>query len=799
MPNIWFLSASVPLTKRYTLLKKVIEKHPYPHVADFTSACTNIPDIKTFYSVLCAKAKTGACLIKGKLSRELANESRAGSTTTTDTTQWICLDLDQAPFASHEEFITEYPVLKDVSYIVQHSASHGLPGAVGLSCHIFMLLDKPVQAPALKAWLMDINLKDGPIRRALKLTQSAAYLHWPLDITACQNDKLLYITPPIVDDGIKYKNTPIQLVPGKLPTLPTARVSPGHIEKMKLEQRVLIDAKRDELGLPKLRAKLRTIKEFEIQPLPGVMLISETKIERGFRYFNINGGDSWGYYQPENDIELVHNFKGEPSYLTKEIAPDWYREQILKRRLNTDRPYEDGRITKVFCERKSAKYYKMVWNPVEMDLQLFPAKSELQLEHFLNEYGQSLHGEFIEQWDLYFNPQDNTIVDLDNKKVNLYAPSSYYKTYTPVKNNHVPPICERIIQSAVSNNEKNATYEHFLNWLACICQYRCKTRTAWVFSGTYGTGKNLIISKILAPLFGRKYVVEKRNRELEEQWTGWLETAIIAYVDEVQVSSSKNKEQISQDLKNMITEPYLSMRRMNVDPYLAESFCNFIFSTNKLDPVVMDDADRRFNFGDFQKTALKVTTEEIELQLPEELPLFFNYLMTRKADRALAATILKNDARESVIKANQTSIDMLVEAIGKGDLEFLWESMPDITLQAELHGAHSVYAVAYAKILAQEGKELVRAGKNVGHDTRKYESRLTRDQLQVIFEFCIGGMPVSPNKFSRMLKHHGIETSRLRVADRSVHGMHVTWTVSTKWCEDHKDELGTKPPHLRSV
>jgi hypothetical protein len=40
------------------------------------------------------------------------------------------------------------------------------------------------------------------------------------------------------------------------------------------------------------------------------------KMERGFVYFNLNGGDSWAYYHPIDNPTFIRNFKGEPMYRT---------------------------------------------------------------------------------------------------------------------------------------------------------------------------------------------------------------------------------------------------------------------------------------------------------------------------------------------------------------------------------------------------------------------------------------------------------------------------------------------------
>lgn len=95
---------------------------------------------------------------------------------------------------------------------------------------------------------------------------------------------------------------------------------------------------------------------------------------------------------------------------------------------------------------------------------------------------------------------------------------------------------------------EDETFEHWLNWLAVIFQHRCKPKTAWILHGTEGTGKGLIVNNILAVLLGRNYVQSKRASELEDKFNGWLEQALIAFIDEIKVSASVKKDMISGDL-----------------------------------------------------------------------------------------------------------------------------------------------------------------------------------------------------------------------------------------------------------
>ncbi len=89
--HLFFLEASVPLTKTFTLDKASGEvlKTPYPMTWEFTSHEVEVSSLTGFEAALRKHSTRGHCLIKGVLHKELKNESRAGSTSTNDQTEWI--------------------------------------------------------------------------------------------------------------------------------------------------------------------------------------------------------------------------------------------------------------------------------------------------------------------------------------------------------------------------------------------------------------------------------------------------------------------------------------------------------------------------------------------------------------------------------------------------------------------------------------------------------------------------------------------------------------------------------------
>lgn len=811
MFSLYFLAASKPLTKSFTLDEHgEIIKHSYPIVKNFTSYEEQITTLNDLYNAVVKHSKLNHCLIKGKLKDTIQNESRANFTNTNDESDWTLIDLDSSPYKTHEEFIEAHSALHDVSYIVQYSSSYGVFKSNKLSCHIYMLLDKPIRAPLLKSWLQGLNIANKTDREGLQLSRSKASLHYPIDITTCQNDKLIYIAPPILGKGVKCAVSDkdrIQFISKKHKTLSHKIVEGIKPEAIKSECRNILNDLRRREGFTPLRAQTKMVGEYEVQPKPGVAMITGQKEDEDFVRFNLNGGDSWAYYHPVNNFELIHSFKEpEIKYLTKELLPDYYKECVAARKEENESPTEDGELLLAFCDFKSDMYYRGTWNPQTYELNMTKTRDVKRLGDFLMSKGREL-GEYVPTWDVRFEPTKNYVVDEENHKINTYVPSTYMRgtQYKAPKDWRIAcPTIYKIILSAVSNNKEDEIFEHFMNWLAVIYQKRIKLITAWILTGTEGTGKNALVDYIIAPTLGHNYVATKRGSELEEQYNGWMENSLIACINEIHVGNSMKREEIMANLRQWTTDMTPTVRNMREMPYKIVNYCNFILLSNKPDPVVITDSDRRFNTGVFQNVKLVgVTAHEVDNVIPKELTEFVNYIMTRKADVNLANTILHNSTRQNIIEASRTSLDEVGIQLQKGDFEGLWNSMPDLNLVAELHGPESATAIAFSNIMKREAR-IINQYKNTTRNLNGREiavkkgmvathSKLSRDDLFVIFDHCVGNMPKTPNKFTSLLRHRNIVIEPIRVNETTMRGIHVEWYMGHDRLKEIIREIDDKP------
>jgi hypothetical protein len=784
--KIHFLSAAVPLTKTFRMEDGAIVKDAYPTVTNVTSHEETISSTLDLYKVITAHAPKGHCLVKGQLNKQLVNEPRRQTTQKDASTRWICLDLDRF-VAPDIDTALETLGIADVSYVIQWSSSHGMPGTEGsLSCHVFMLLSHDVPAPSIKIWLQEMNLKHCDSQ--LTLTRDNNTLRWPLDVTTCQSDKLLYIATPQFLDGIKNPlKVRIEFVKRKLNVLPINRISHSAPDVVRKDTKTKVNALRIAAGMGAQRGGTKFVGDTEVQNKPGEAIITGIKDCGEFIRLNLNGGDSWAYWHFKDNFELIRSFKSDIAFFTKELCPGYYTDLVAARDALAGTPTEDGEIVLAFRDFYSDWYFNGLWNPNTQELKLQRTKSETRVEAWLQSFNKPIPS-FIPIWTMEYNPRAEYTVDIERKKVNTYTPTMYRKNARKrtVMLKEECPVIYKVLRSLIGDDDN--VEDHFLMWLAMIFQNIAKPRVSWTFHGIEGTGKGIFVHDILVPIIGKHNMALKRASQLNDQFNGWLEQTQLVFVDEVDVDDFKEKGAITANLRNYITEPTLSVRKMQTQSYEVPSYCGFIFSSNRPQPVYIPPTDRRYNLGRFQANKLPMTDYEKYEMIPAELQAFADYLYTIKVNTEIANSICDTPDRQRVARLAITSVEVTANAIKQGDFDSLWDAMPDEELlnTMGLTNPKAGVATAYAMLMRNIARGILAKEEDA--------EKLSREQLQLIFAHVTGssGANDSPNKFTSFLRHINIELERMRKNEQRFMGVKVKWVLSSD-LEDYLSEtLGGK-------
>ena len=752
--EVCFLASTKPIVKTYYLNDhKRLVKESYPFVHLFRSFTYEINTLAEFFTAIQGYAAAGHCLLKGVLQRTLNNESRAGSTSPDTLTRWICLDFDGVTSFSTVNQALKAMGCGNTDYILQWSASHGIEEKPGLNCHVFMLLEESQHPSILKQWLKHLNLST-KLADELELAKSGNAMRWHLDITTCQNDKLLYISPPAFGKGVidplhedriklvKHKFRKLDLHLNQLPP-------PNMLQEQELEA---LNRVRKNAGYkPRKSQKYQTELDLQYLAKPDAAQVTGIKTEREFVYFNLNGGDSWGYYHPVGNPTFIHNFKGEPLYRTEDLLPAYWAE--LRARVQNMEPNAAGSVYLAFRDFETATYWNGIYDAATNSItKLAQARSESQLRHFMKQHGQPI-GDFIPDWEMVFEPKTNFVIDQKCKRLNTYRQSPYFAS-PPAKQDTVPPTINRVLYHVLGSED--GVYEHFLNWLAVIVQTLSMTQTAWVVHGTQGTGKGVMFNHILTPLFGAHNVTSRRMEELGSDFTEFMKNKFIVFIDEVQAGNSLFHERVASKLKNLIVEPLISVREMYKPSAIMRNYTNIIFASNNPRPVHIAPDDRRFNVGHYQSKPIQLTSDDIGM-LESEVYDFYNYLHTRFADANLARRPFESEDRDQIIDLSRPSIDIAIEALMQGNLSFFKDMLVEKVeiLSPRVQTAYDQYAALIAELEATQ------------------RTKITRDELFIIFKWTVDNVPEAPNKFTSMLKHHGLNLKPIWTGTTSVRGIDI--------------------------
>lgn len=704
-------------------------------------------------------AAEGSAVIKGRLDRTLKDESRAGHTNPNQQTEWICLDADGIPgITTHEEFVARVLPLEfqGCSYIFQHSNSAGLATTEGFHGHLFFLLQEAEHPKFLKEWLKYINLTK--LKEGLQLSNNYLTLKFPLDITTCQNDKLIYIASPQfigMKDPIDGERIILVEKAEERVKIAMEGVEPPVIET-KLQE--VINKLRTDKGLEKRKAKYNG--EVLQNPEKGIFVASN--IAHGFVHGNVHRpgqtGDSNAYWHPEDNPSVLYNFKGEPPVSLQELDPSYYRAAM------DTQDQIPSRVLAFRC-RKRDTYFNGYYDPQTDTVDVEPVRTKDRIGDFMIQNGRQAP-DIIWDWDMRFDPNDPKTIDFKRRFINLYQKSQIEKTaLTLTAAKEIPPTIRELLFHVLGNSEE--MLDEFINWLAVIFQQKVQTKSAWVLHGRTGTGKGMLYTDILKPLFDGATVM-KQYHNLKEQWNYWAESTLITVFDEAKIED-RNKQQIMEKLKNFITESELSIQKKYENSYQATNYNNILlFSNNKHNILELTQDDRRFWIPPRQDEKYQYS-EAKHQRLKEELLAFACYLLHHKTDLQRARNPKKTEAKVQLTELGMNSVDLFYKSLTEGDLTYLLNLVLEAPKTTDMD----------KRFTYNKAKELAIRFLN------KPDGFMTLTELHLIYNY-IQGDKIPINRFSKQMELKQIKLKLHQLNGRPVTGIYGNWKVTEEMCKQYE-------------
>lgn len=790
---------------------------PYPHVKSVTSHEETIPldtaGLAMLEQLLRSHGEDGYCLLKGNLKRPIQNESRAGKTDRIGYSNLLVLDIDGITIPGHtnpktftdkdvstlaKAVMRELPpAVQDCSFLAQASASLGLKGDK-VSLHIFILLQHAMPAKAVKLWLQNCNFESQLFSSQLELSSNGHSLKYPLDTSVADNSKLIFIAPPTFEDGthdpFSSSAERIVRVSGITETLDLAKlmgdISPEVVHQKSNEHKNKLRTQRG-FKAKKERLTIATVdnKSEEILTNPDRMSIQITDdTNPPYIRCNVNGGDSNAYYFKLEDPTYMFNFKGEPIWSIEQADPDFYKSLFD---VYQEEMEKEGRANfpVVLRDFYTDTYYNGVFDPnlnqFSDKFPLMPCSSS-SIEGFMRSHGRS-KPDYVPDAQVVFDPASNDdAINLTNVPyhINMFRKTEYMLS----KREHEPlsmgdaakiadscPLIYKLMTHILGGQALEV--EHFINWLAYIFQTKRKAMTAWVLQGVPGTGKGIFYTKVLRPLFGYEHVPMRALQNIEEQFNLYMRQALFLVVDEFHMASANSGTmKIADKLKNAITENTMTIRAMRSNQVEMPNYTNFIFLTNRMDAVKIEEGDRRYNIAPRQEQKLEHVYPEVIDGIDDistELHKFAALLRNYKVNKQLVRTPIANNAKAQMAQVTMSVMEEFFAAVRHGNLSFFLDIL-DISLTNVLQGQEITTAQRFVKQWVAE--------------SQKGFSIIPLEHLRVVYGVLTDDR-LSQREFQKKAARCGITKDRKRPfgAPRSaslVTGVITTWQLD---CEQLKE------------
>lgn len=774
--NFTFLSAPQPFVKTYTPTEVI----DYPNIKNVTSITEsyehNLLGFTNLFNSLVMHAENGNCLLKGNLIKPLENESRAGKTERSNTTTWVFFDIDKADinlFGAEnkdlddysEAFIRTLPKeFHNISYIRHLGSSYGRdPESVSL--HLLFLLDSPCSILSLKNMIKNTNLND-PYTKSLRLSSTGMSLCWTIDPCVIDNSRILTIADPAFQ-GIEPFTTRKRFeIIEKGPCLVNVTTNLNNVNTSKAKYKKILNSIRTTEGLEEYKPKLAKYTDRN-QPVDVCINPDEMQMQVAYEnedwvYYNINGGDSNAYYVWKKNPRIVYNFKGEEPFLFKKADPDAFANHITL----WGHYVENQETPFVFRDLETDTYYNALLTLDKKSVIDVHKTSRASIKSFMSQYNEPIDIDAIETWRYVFDPTQDCILDIDEKFINKFrAPvlmrqkeainlGDSFDTWSLRQFSYVCPTIYKILYSVAGSDDQ--CVHRFMNWLAYVFQTRSKTKTAWIFHGTQGTGKGVLFNEILRPLFGQ-YAIKKTIENFDEKFNDFLDHSLICCIDEFHLKDSKNPNKLKNKLNEIITEPTTSIRSMHQGQRDTESYVNIIIFSNEYNIMSIHSEDRRFNVAPRQELSIRSRyikkdmdiIEDIENKLPNELEDFTKILKGFPIDETLVQVPMDNDAKTRVREYGETTIHEFANAFKSVDMDYFLEVFDR---RLPLIGEDNVTP---AKSIIKNWIATLLDNKQI---------RASTSQLFTVY-LAIVGTKTNESKFQKILSNVGIDRKNIVVDD----------------------------------
>jgi hypothetical protein len=329
--------------------------------------------------------------------------------------------------------------------------------------------------------------------------------------------------------------------------------------------------------------------------------------------------------------------------------------------------------------------------------------------------------------------------------------------------------------------------ERFYEWLAYIVQTGQRTNIAWLLTGTAGTGKDTVMTRIVKPVIGAQQFAVKRFDQMEDKFDYELRHVQVMFLNEASMKSMNNAKAVAERVKDMITADVLSYRGMRREAVQLPNYINLVAGSNNYDALPVDRNDRRWVVPPRQEVPLRdimgvPSPQEVD-SLEEERPLwrfggerqfidlhaairselqdFTNFLVNYPVNPDRVQTPIDSDNKEQLKMNTISAAEQQRDTIFSGNFQMLYAALRGVEFDYGLDRQYSAYVDALDTIATA----LTRAYNDVSGETLEVDIRLSDRNMAALFALDVAGEWKNLNAMAtrrQAMSHLGI---RFRVTD----------------------------------
>ncbi|MEO9460816.1 MAG: primase-helicase family protein [Lentilitoribacter sp.] len=225
--------------------------------------------------------------------------------------------------------------------------------------------------------------------------------------------------------------------------------------------------------------------------------------------------------------------------------------------------------------------------------------------------------------------------------------------------------------SAIHSDE-NSDIKWLFHWLASQYQRQGKMlpTAVWIVGSAQGVGKGLLASG-MKQLLGASNVKTVSSEEFQGGWTDFVLDASFIVLDEVDFGS---RTEAYDKIKRLIGNEITAARKRNHGDIIVPSVCNFLFTTNRTNPVAMDRGDRRNTVFGTKNTQAAKDRAQAFYNLPSEAKTeawkgLAEFLAAIQIDDKLISHAFHTEIKERMIENN---INPVEEWLLSDDIKAKW-------------------------------------------------------------------------------------------------------------------------------